>query len=73
MKLATAAQMRQLDETAIGQRGVDSLWLMENAAWALAGLIMPAASGPEPSVAVFCGPGNHGGDGTACALSLIHI
>ena len=70
MKLATAAQMRQLDETAIGQRGVDSLWLMENAAWALAGLIMPAASGPEPSVAVFCGPGNNGGDGTACAWLL---
>jgi len=72
MKLATAAQMKELDRQAIEERGIPSIDLMERAAEGVA----KAALGllPEkPSkcrAAVFCGTGNNGGDGIAAARML---
>jgi len=77
MRLATARQMRELDRTAIQDRGIPSVNLMERAATALAEEAMEwaeqgAASAGEPfRAAVFCGPGNNGGDGVACARLLL--
>ena len=111
--LATTAQMKELDRTAIEERGIPSLELMEHAAQAVAdilwsrmtgkgikplarsmGLIVrrsdvePTAeeraeheelkaivegknSDPTCRVAIFCGPGNNGGDGIAAARLML--
>ncbi len=81
MRIATAQQMRELDRTAIERRGIPSADLMERAAAALAAAAMEQAerfrsgAGHEADrgrlrAAVFCGPGNNGGDGVACARLL---
>ena len=72
MKLATAAQMRELDRQAIEERGIPSIDLMERAA---AGIVKAALDAlPERAgkcrAAVFCGSGNNGGDGIAVARML---
>lgn len=109
--LATAAQMKELDRTAIEDMGIPSLDLMEAAATAVAemaadllrekgvhvlsracALLVMKKDGQEPTpaeqaeidamrdmvenqkdvrVAVFCGPGNNGGDGVAAARLLM--
>lgn len=69
MKLATAAQMRELDRCAIEDRGIPSVELMENAAeWVTRAVreFLP----PRGRAAVFCGRGNNGGDGIAAARML---
>lgn len=109
--LATAAQMKELDRTAIEDRGIPSLELMEQAAQAVAdkvhallqkdrplgrasSLLVMKRGGQEPTaeeqariaqmrelveqqkdtrVAVFCGPGNNGGDGIAAARLLLDM
>ena len=111
--LATAAQMKELDRTAIEERGIPSLELMEAAATAVAekaaellrekgrqilgraaSLVVINKYGLEPSpdeqdeiekmrdlvenqtdvrIAVFCGPGNNGGDGIAAARLLMDM
>ena len=72
MKLAAAAQMRELDRKAIEERKIPSIDLMERAAAAVAQVALDLL--PErPSkcrVAVFCGAGNNGGDGIAAARLL---
>ena len=71
MKIATAQEMKALDERTIAQCGVPSILLMENAAFGildrLTGLY-PALSSYR--VAVLCGGGNNGGDGLALARHL---
>ncbi|MEM5780504.1 MAG: NAD(P)H-hydrate epimerase, partial [Lawsonibacter sp.] len=81
--LATTAQIQELDRIAIRERGISSLALMERAAHAVAQaaeelLSLPARTageagdaGPVSRVAVFCGPGNNGGDGIAAARLLL--
>lgn len=72
MKLATAAQMRQLDRQAIQEVGIPSIDLMEHAAEGLAGAaleLLPRKPG-KCRAAVFCGPGNNGGDGIGAARRL---
>lgn len=69
MQILSAAQMRGLDRTAIEREEIPSVLLMERAARALA----DAACGYTAAggrAAVFCGPGNNGGDGVACARLL---
>lgn len=62
---------RELDRLASEQYMIPSIVLMENASRHVAevayGLVR---EGDEPSVTVFCGPGNNGGDGLAAARHL---
>ena len=81
LRLATAAEMRGMDQHAIEQLGIPGLVLMENAARAVtrqvrAVLKLDSANPPEPAhglapVAVCCGSGNNGGDGYAVARQLV--
>lgn len=69
MKVLTAEAMRALDRKAIDEIGIPGPVLMENAALGVVEAIFeryPQAS----SAAVFCGPGNNGGDGLAIARRL---
>ena len=72
MKLATAAQMKELDRQAIEERMIPSIDLMERAAEGVAKAVLDLL--PErPNkcrAAVFCGAGNNGGDGIAAARML---
>ncbi len=69
MRILDAGSMRQVDRTAIEDFGIPSLVLMENAAIGLADAV--AENFPEATaVAIFCGPGNNGGDGLALARHL---
>ena len=72
MKLATAAQMRELDRQAIEERLIPSIDLMERAAEGVAKAVLellPMRPG-KCRAAVFCGAGNNGGDGIAAARML---
>ena len=72
MKLATAAQMRELDRRAIGERGISSVELMDRAAERVAEAalaLLPERPG-KCRAAVLGGSGNTGGDGIAAARLL---
>lgn len=72
MKLAAAAQMRELDRKAIEERKIPSIDLMELAAAGTAQAALDALP-DKPSrcrAAVFCGAGNNGGDGVGAARLL---
>jgi len=71
MKLATAAQMRAMDQATYRDYGMPSLVLMENAALRVVDEIA-ARFGPLAGkrIAVACGKGNNGGDGLAIARHL---
>ena len=74
MNIATAAQMREMDRTAIEERGIPSVQLMEAAACAVARAVSELAGGKTDGRAVlFCGPGNNGGDGVAAARFLLEM
>jgi NAD(P)H-hydrate epimerase len=69
VRILTAESMRAVDRAAIDEIGIPSLVLMENAALGVAeavGELFPEAD----AVAIFCGPGNNGGDGFALARHL---
>lgn len=66
MYLVTNSQMKAIEQRAINS-GVPSLLLMENAAMSLTRLIIKNGF---QRVLVFCGKGNNGGDGLACARQL---
>jgi NAD(P)H-hydrate epimerase len=71
MRIATAEQMRQLDNLTIYQLGVPSLLLMERAAQGIAQACLTLLRDKEsPNVVVLCGSGNNGGDGVAAARLL---
>lgn len=70
MRIATAEQMRRMDQVTIRERGVPSTELMERAAAALAQAALELAGGAPGRAVCFCGPGNNGGDGVACARLL---
>lgn len=72
MKLATAAQMRELDRRAIEERGICSGSLMDRAAERVAQAALSLLPGQPGKcrAAVFCGSGNNGGDGIAAARIL---
>jgi len=72
MRILTAEAMREVDRSAIEGLGIPSLVLMENAALGVVDAL-GGASGPigaAESAAIFCGPGNNGGDGLAIARHL---
>lgn len=70
MKISTAAAMKAMDGYAIHTLGIDSCFLMENAAGAVAEEVC-ARFAPQSCVVVLCGAGNNGGDGVACARLLL--
>ena len=72
MKLATSAQMKELDRRAIEERHIPSIDLMERAAEGVAEAalsLLPGRPG-KCRAAVFCGSGNNGGDGIAAGRLL---
>ena len=69
MRILTADEMAQVDRRAIEEIGVPSLVLMENAAIGVADALAERYPDAQ-SAAVFCGPGNNGGDGLAIARHL---
>jgi len=71
MKLMTASQMRAMDAEAINVLGVPSTLLMTNAARHVADAALELLDQNGGSAAVFCGPGNNGGDGVAAASRLL--
>src|SRR5256714_222963 len=64
--------MREIDRFTTDRFGVPSLTLMENAATAVTRAVVNALSGTvaSRSVLVFCGKGNHGGDGAVTGRLL---
>jgi NAD(P)H-hydrate epimerase len=72
MKLATAAEMREIDRRAIEEYGLTGEVLMENAGSAAAGAAerLWRAAGASGEIVVLCGPGNNGGDGLVVARRL---
>ena len=73
MKLATAAEMKELDRQAIEERHIPSIDLMDRAAEGVAQAVLrllPGRPGKHCRVSVFCGTGNNGGDGIAAARLL---
>ncbi len=70
MFLSDSEKMRNADNIAINERGIDSLWLMENAASHVAERAY-IHLGYGSRAYIFCGSGNNGGDGVAAALWLI--
>ena len=70
MFLSNSEKMRNADNEAIFERGVDSLWLMENAAGYVAQRAYEYVK-YGGAAWIFCGSGNNGGDGVAAALWLM--
>ncbi len=69
MRILTAGEMREVDRRAISELGIPSMVLMENASIGVADAVAEEFAGAE-TVAIFCGPGNNGGDGLALARHL---
>lgn len=75
MRLATAAEMREIDRRAMDEYGVPGLILMENAGrevYAAAAAMLGGDDAVTGKVAVvLCGRGNNGGDGFVAARHLL--
>jgi len=71
-KVLTAEQMRTVDRLTTGRYGIPSILLMENAANAVARVVIEKLGGSvvDKEVIVLCGMGNNGGDGAAIARLL---
>ncbi|MBR5508662.1 MAG: NAD(P)H-hydrate epimerase [Lachnospiraceae bacterium] len=70
-KVATTAQMKELDRIAIEERGIPSLELMEHAAGKVAERVHKVLDkSVTKRITVLCGTGNNGGDGIAAARIL---
>lgn len=71
--ILTPDQMRQADRTMMEHYGIPSLVLMENAARSAADVLLHVFRERKmvfPSVFIFCGSGNNGGDGFALARHI---
>lgn len=64
--------MQRIDKQASAKYGIPALILMENAAIAAASSALQMLKPGQNNVLLFCGPGNNGGDGFACARHLIN-
>ncbi|QDV70802.1 Bifunctional NAD(P)H-hydrate repair enzyme Nnr [Rosistilla carotiformis] len=64
----TRAEVRSIDEIAIGEYGMPGICLMENAGRGAAEQIV--AHTPANEIAILCGGGNNGGDGFVIARHL---
>ncbi len=71
MKLVSILEMQKADKYTIEQLGIPGEKLMHRAALAVVNEVMSIAGSKFMfTVAVFCGPGNNGGDGWATAIML---
>jgi len=68
VRIVTAAEMREVERRANIEYGINERDLMESAAKSMV-MTMAKEIAPERT-AVFCGPGNNGGDGLAAARIL---
>ncbi|MCC5827837.1 MAG: NAD(P)H-hydrate epimerase [Phycisphaeraceae bacterium] len=77
MRSLTPGEIRRIDELAVSELGLPSIVLMENAAINAAAAALDFLdqlggwSVRRARVAIFCGPGNNGGDGFALARHLL--
>lgn len=73
MKIATAAEMRQIDKTAIEQYGIPGMVLMENAGKAVVCCLENSYDTlQDKKIYIFAGKGNNGGDGFVIARHLFN-
>jgi hydroxyethylthiazole kinase-like uncharacterized protein yjeF len=72
MRKVTIQQIRSLDEQSINTYGIPAQVLMDHAGKAVADEAREVLIKKRNKVAVFCGPGNNGGDGLAAARWLYH-
>ncbi|MHB8173508.1 MAG: NAD(P)H-hydrate dehydratase [Nitrospirota bacterium] len=71
MKLATSAEMRELDRRTIEEFGIPGIVLMENAGRAVVSAMVHKWGPVEGRrYLIFCGKGNNGGDGLVIARRL---
>jgi NAD(P)H-hydrate epimerase len=71
MLTLTCEQVRLVDQLAAQDYGMPTIILMENASANAARIILHEFSDlKNPTAAIFCGPGNNGGDGFAIARHL---
>ncbi|MBN2558222.1 MAG: NAD(P)H-hydrate dehydratase [Clostridia bacterium] len=66
----TIRQMQDADEYAIKRLGIPARTLMSNAAEAVSVEALGYLGNNKNTAAIFCGPGNNGGDGWATAVKL---
>jgi len=73
MELITTTKMKEAEDITINKYGISSLLLMENAANGVFKILEAKFQNlKSKKIAIFCGPGNNGGDGYAVARKL-HI
>lgn len=72
MKTVTAEEMKRIDREAVEKYGIPAIILMENAAVSGASCALRMLKSPKERVTFFCGQGNNGGDGFACARHLLN-
>src|SRR3984885_5222342 len=71
MKIATAAQMREMDQQTTERYHVPGLILMENAALRVVEVFVERFRPLKgKQISIVCGKGNNGGDGLAIARQL---
>jgi hydroxyethylthiazole kinase-like uncharacterized protein yjeF len=70
MKILSARQVRELDAYTITHEPIASIDLMERASRLFTDWFLRQFSNIDAPIAVFCGPGNNGGDGLAIARLL---
>jgi hydroxyethylthiazole kinase-like uncharacterized protein yjeF len=73
MRICTSHEMRQIDETADKEFGLEAFILMENAGRAAAQIMLEdyPNSGRDTEILIFAGKGNNAGDAFAVARRLI--
>ncbi|MFH1245336.1 MAG: NAD(P)H-hydrate epimerase [Candidatus Omnitrophota bacterium] len=72
MKTVTAEEMKRIDREAVEKYGIPAVILMENAAISAAFCVLQMLKTTKDCVTFFCGQGNNGGDGFACARHLLN-